>query len=77
MGCLLRLCHFHGILPPHHSIQGKASHSWNTPEHVQGRHRSLSHLKEEKIALKKVVQVGAKWGVISIGCDGGPGGGEF
>lgn len=78
MGCLLQLCHFHGIPPPHHSIQSNASHSWNTfAEHLQGRHRSLPHLKDEKVALKKVAQVEEKWGVISIGCDDGPGGGEF
>lgn len=70
------------ILPtpatPHHSIKNNASHSWNTSaEHLQGWHRSLPHLKDEKVALRKVIQVGEIWGVISTGCDGGPGGGEF
>lgn len=70
------------ILPPHplphHSIQNNASHSWNnSAEHLQGRHRSLPHLMGEKVALRKVVQVGEIWGLISIGCDGGLGGGEF
>lgn len=44
---------------------------------LQGRHRSLPHLKDEKVPLRKVIQVGEIWGVISIGCDGGPGGGEL